>query len=230
MLNSSRSQSRSKQERHKEIGPRLPIWAWEETAFSINQEPYWYVTVRLQGLMWNKRGKKLKYQGEKAGYEYWGVEAGKWTMQLRRDKELLAQLNFRNCWEYLDKREWKKIGQWYETPGDYRKKERKFWFHWRIAICSCKKDKWDIREFMIGRHRWDLCKSCMQGEIVRYTEPKSLQRLTLLHIARENVFQVMPLWRARRVPVQGFPWCRELQGYTMPWTLQECWEMDTIFE
>ncbi|AYG99194.1 vif protein [Small ruminant lentivirus] len=217
--------------KRKEVGPQLPIWAWKETAFSINQTPGWYSTVRLQGLMWNKRGYKLVYCGEKEGYEYWKVNReGPWAMQLRRNVSLIAQINWREAWEYKSKGKWREIGKWYETPGQYRDKENQFWFHWRIAICSCKKEKWDIREFMVGKHRWDLCKSCIQGEIVRNTEKRSLQRLALLKICEGHVFQVMPLWRARRVVVERFPWCRNPTGYVMPWSLQECWEMESIFE
>nr|AYG99052.1 vif protein [Small ruminant lentivirus] len=230
MSNSYHRRKIYKKNEKRKIGPQLPIWAWKETAFSINQEPYWYSTVRLQGLMWQKRGYKLQYNKEEEGYEYWAVNNENWKMELRRDLSIIGQINFREAWQYKSRGEWKIIGQWYETPGEYREKEKQFWFHWRIALCSCNKTRWDIREFMIGRHRWDLCKSCIQGEIVRNTEPGSLQRLALLHIAKGHVFQVMPLWKARRVTVQRFPWCRDPTGFTLPWSIQDCWNMESIFE
>nr|AYC81429.1 vif protein [Small ruminant lentivirus] len=223
-------QKKYKKDRRKEIGPQLPIWAWKETAFSINTEPYWYSTIRLQGLMWNKRGYRLKYIKETKEYEYWETSSPQWKMEMRRDIKLITRVNFRDAWQYKSQGEWKTIGQWYESPGEYKEREKQFWFHWRISLCSCRKTNWDIREFMVGKHRWDLCKSCIQGEIVKYTEPKSLQRLALLHIARDHVFQVMPLWRARRVPVQRFPWCRDPTGYMIPWSLQDCWGMESIFQ
>nr|AYG99209.1 vif protein [Small ruminant lentivirus] len=230
MLSSYHPQKKYRKNKERVIGPQLPLWAWKETAFSINQEPYWYNTIRLQGLMWNKRGHKLVRKQEEGGYEYWETSNESWKMELRRDLSIIAQVNWRNAWQYKSKGEWKTIGVWYETPGDYKDKEKQFWFHWRIALCSCRKMRWDIREFMIGKHRWDLCKSCIQGEIVKYTAPKSLQRLALLHIAENHVFQIMPLWRARRVATQRFPWCRDPTGYTLPWSIQDCWEMDTIYE
>ncbi|AAA46780.1 Q protein [Ovine lentivirus] len=206
MLSSYRNQKKYKQNKIREVGPQLPLWAWKEIAFSINQEPYWYSTIRLQGLMWNKRGHKLIFVKEENGYEYWETTNKQWRMELRRDLRLIAQINFRNAWQYKSQEKWNIIGIWYDSPGEYRDKEKQFWFHWRIAMCSCKKERWDIRDFMVGKHRWDLCKSCIQGEIVRHTEPRSLQRLALLHIVRNHVFQIMPLWRARRVTVQRFPW------------------------
>nr|ALI96546.1 vif protein [Visna-maedi virus] len=230
MLSSYRHQKKYKNNKEKKIGPQLPIWAWKEIAFSINQEPYWYSTIRLQGLMWNKRGHKLRFVKEKQGYEYWETTGKQWKMEVRRDLDLIAQINFRNAWQYKSQGRRKTIGVWYESPGDYRREENQFWFHWRIALCSCDKTGWDIREFMMGKHRWDLCKSCIQGEVVKNTEPRSLQRLALLHLANNHVFQIMPLWRARRVTVQRFPWCRDPTGYTMPWSLQECWKMESIFE
>uniref|UniRef100_Q7LZ04 Virion infectivity factor n=2 Tax=Visna-maedi virus TaxID=2169971 RepID=Q7LZ04_9RETR len=231
MLNSYRSQKKYKKSKNREIGPRLPIWAWKETAYSINQELYWYSTMRLQGLMWNKRGHKLLFVKEQGEQEYWETSNNQWKMELRRDLGIVARINLPNAWQYKSQGNWKtKEVYGYETPGEYKERERQFWFHWRVAICSCKKEKWDIREFLIGRHRWDLCKSCIQGEIVKHTEKKSLQRLALLHIADNLVFQGMPLWRARRVPVQRFPWCRDPKGYRLPWSLQDCWEMESIFE
>nr|ALU34100.1 Vif [Small ruminant lentivirus]ALU34105.1 Vif [Small ruminant lentivirus] len=230
MLNLYQSPKKQERKKNRAMGPQLPLWTWKETAFSINQEPYWYSTVRLQALMWNKRGHKLMFIAEKEGYEYWETSNQEWKMELRRDLKVINQINYKNTWQYKRKKEWNTIGIWYETPGDYKREEKQFWFHWRVALCSCKKERWDIRDFMIGRHRWDLCKSCIQGEIVKNTERRSLQRLALLHLTKSHVFQVMPLWRARRVSTTRFPWCRDPTGYTLPWPLQECWEMESIFE
>nr|AMR71154.1 vif [Small ruminant lentivirus] len=217
-----------KKQKRKVIGPQLPLWLWEEIAFSINQEPYWYTTIKLQHLMWQKRGNKLQYKGETEEVEKWEISSWEWKIEMQVVKQ---PRGLASPWQYKNKGEWKPLGQWYVHPGDYKNIENEFWLHWRVALCSCRKEKFSIREFMIGKHRWDLCRSCLQGEIIKHTKKLSLQRLALLHLAEEHPFVCMPLWRARRVPItKRFPWCRNPTGYTIPWSVQECWQMESIFE
>ncbi|ACA81611.1 vif protein [Caprine arthritis encephalitis virus Roccaverano] len=223
------SRNRKCYRRQRKPGPVLPLWLWEDIALSINQEPGWYSTIKLQHLQWQKRGRKLEYDGEDKVYEYWKMGKEPWVMKLRRQKGELRR-GRAVVWQYQCQEQWEEVGKWFTETGNYRQVDNKFWFHWRVAICSCEKGRFQVRDFMVGLHRWDLCLSCIQGEIVRTTAVNSLQRWALLQITRDHPFVVMPLWRARRVPTQDFPWCRNPTGYVMPWGNKECAFMCSIFK
>ncbi|AAA91827.1 protein Q [Caprine arthritis encephalitis virus] len=227
MQNSSRHQQKK---RNKKPGPELPLALWIHIAESINGDSSWYITMRLQQMMWGKRGNKLQYKNEDREYENWEITSWGWKMHLRRVKQWIQDNRRGSPWQYKVGGTWKSIGVWFLQAGDYRKVDRHFWWAWRILICSCRKEKFDIREFMRGRHRWDLCKSCAQGEVVKHTRTKSLERLVLLQMVEQHVFQVLPLWRARRSSTTDFPWCRDTTGYTHAWSVQECWLMEYLLE
>nr|AYG99062.1 vif protein [Small ruminant lentivirus] len=227
MQNSSRRQQRNK---NKKYGPSLPFSLWTHIAESIHMDKSWYITVRLQQMMWNKRGNKLQYKNEDREYENWEIRSWGWKMQLRRVKQWIQERGRGSPWQYKVAGTWKNIGMWFLQAGDYRKVDRHFWWAWRILLCSCQKERFDIRDFLRGRHRWDLCKSCAQGEVIKYTTPGSLERLVLLKLVDTHVFQVLPLWRARRGNTIDFPWCRDPTGYTQAWSVQECWRMEYLLE
>nr|AYG99229.1 vif protein [Small ruminant lentivirus] len=227
MQNSFRRQQKK---RNKEQGPKLPLALWTHIAESINRDKSWYITVRLQQQMWNKRGNKLQYKNEDREHENWEIRSWEWKMQLRRVKQWIDERGRGSPWQYKAGGTWKSIGVWFLQAGDYTKVDRHFWWAWRILLCTCRKEGFDIREFLKGRHRWDLCKSCAQGEVVKHTTPGSLERLALLQIIDKHVFQVLPLWRARRSSTIDFPWCRETTGYTQAWSAQECWRIDYLLE
>nr|AAG48630.1 vif protein [Caprine arthritis encephalitis virus] len=216
--------------RDRRIGPELPLSLWTYTAYSINKDPAWYTTLRLQQMMWHRRGNKLTYVRENAQYEEWEMTSYEWRIRMRRDKTKSHPRGHTSPWQYRRQDGWKDVGTWFLQPGDYRKADQQFWFAWRIVSCSCKKEGFNIREFMLGTHRWDLCKSCCQGEVVKRTQPYTLQRLTWLKLTEDHVFQVMPLWRARKGITIDFPWCRDTKGFLEPWTTQECWQIEYPLE
>ncbi|ACN82423.1 vif protein [Caprine arthritis encephalitis virus Ov496] len=227
MQNSFRRQQKK---RDKEYGPQLPLALWKHIAESINRDSTWYTTLRLQQLMWSKRGNKLQYVNEDREYEHWEINSWEWKMKLRRVKQWIDPRGTGTPWQYKVGKDWKSIGVWFLQAGDYTKVDRHFWWAWRIVICSCRKEKFDIREFLMGKHRWDLCKSCAQGEVIRHTRPKSLERLAWLQLVDTHTFQVLPLWRARRGSTIDFPWCRDTTGFVQAWTIQDCWKIEYLLE
>nr|AEF12560.1 vif protein [Caprine arthritis encephalitis virus] len=214
--------------KERNIGPQLPLSLWKYIGESIGRNPEWYVNLRLQQLMWQKRGHKLQYLGEDREYELWKIGDGRWGMELRRVKAWITGNGRGSPWQYKVAGEWKSVGVWFLQPGNYKEVDRYFWMMWRIAICSCVKKKFEIRDLLLGNHRWDLCKSCFQGEIIRSTPPRTLQRLVLLRLARGHVFQKMPLSRARQGTTLDFPWCRDTTGYLEEWPEADCWTTEFL--
>nr|AEF12554.1 vif protein [Caprine arthritis encephalitis virus] len=219
---------RQQRRRERIIGPQLPLSLWRHIGESIGRNPDWYVSLRLQQLMWQKRGQKLQYLGEDKEYEHWVIGEGEWKIHMRRVKVWITGTERGSPWQYRTAGVWKSVGTWFLQPGNYKDVDRQFWFAWRIAICSCKKDRFDIRDFMRGRHRWDLCKSCIQGEIIRSTPAKTLQRLAFLRLVKDHRFQVMPLSRARRGTTVDFPWCRDTTGYLEEWPTSVCYNLELL--